>query len=386
MSLLRGFRLGSKATKKVVFNTGTLRNTPTYITNKNFAPIGTFKDTISRVIGDNIHKKRPIDLGSYTFYHAGYGIPKNRADIKKNNATEDYSAIVSKYEESGCCRSVGEDAYFHRSDAIGIGDGVGGWMNKKNGNPKLFALSLMYNACKEISRFEDVEDDKFMRNSDASPMDILNVAHAKAKKKLLDLGLKGSSTACIVILVGNELRVANLGDCGLMVVRDGDIIFRTEEQQHSFNFPYQLSTEPSLDMPIDAQVFRIGVKKGDLIIVASDGMFDNLFDEDILEVVDQCTSPVVKTKAKPTKLINTDQAIKTPIQSSKFPQLYLDPAEISRKLAERAYKVSMDSDCTESPFQNHAIYEGLYYHGGKADDISVVSAVVADLEDTPNRR
>lgn len=65
----------------------------------------------------------------------------------------------------------------------------------------------------------------------------------------------GSTTACIVILCQDELRIANIGDCGISVIRRNDYIFRSEEQQHSFNFPYQLGTA-SFDSPSDAQVKR----------------------------------------------------------------------------------------------------------------------------------
>lgn len=55
------------------------------------------------------------------------------------------------------------------------------------------------------------------------------------------------------MLYQDELRVANLGDCGVSIIRKDDYVFRSEEQQHSFNFPYQLGTA-SFDCPADAQV------------------------------------------------------------------------------------------------------------------------------------
>lgn len=35
----------------------------------------------------------------------------------------------------------------------------------------------------------------------------------------------------------------NLGDSGLIIFRDGNIVFKTVEQQHYFNCPYQLGTD-----------------------------------------------------------------------------------------------------------------------------------------------
>lgn len=44
--------------------------------------------------------------------------------------------------------------------------------------------------------------------------------------------------------IQKTLHAANLGDSGFMVVRKGKIILRSEEQQHFFNSPFQLSIPP----------------------------------------------------------------------------------------------------------------------------------------------
>lgn len=42
-----------------------------------------------------------------------------------------------------------------------------------------------------------------------------------------------------------KLYTANIGDSGFMVVRDGEVIHRSQEQQHFFNTPFQLSLPPA---------------------------------------------------------------------------------------------------------------------------------------------
>lgn len=37
---------------------------------------------------------------------------------------------------------------------------------------------------------------------------------------------------------------ANIGDSGYMVIRKGQIVHRSQEQQHYFNTPFQLSLPP----------------------------------------------------------------------------------------------------------------------------------------------
>ena len=59
--------------------------------------------------------------------------------------------------------------------------------------------------------------------------------------------------------VAGILQVANLGDSGCMVLRDGRIVLRTVEQTHAFNFPRQLGTG-SQDTPADADRLSIPVR------------------------------------------------------------------------------------------------------------------------------
>lgn len=41
------------------------------------------------------------------------------------------------------------------------------------------------------------------------------------------------------------LYTANIGDSGFIVMRKGQIVHRSEEQQHYFNTPFQLSLAPA---------------------------------------------------------------------------------------------------------------------------------------------
>lgn len=58
---------------------------------------------------------------------------------------------------------------------------------------------------------------------------------------------------------------------------------RSEEQQHYFNTPFQLSVPPPghggnvlSDSPESADTLSFPVKDGDVILVATDGVFDNV--------------------------------------------------------------------------------------------------------------
>lgn len=80
--------------------------------------------------------------------------------------------------------------------------------------------------------------------------------------------VQGSSTACILVLDGTHINAANLGDSGFMIIRGLEIVYRTKEQQHSFNFPYQIGTG-SADKPHHAQRITVEVQPDDLIILGT---------------------------------------------------------------------------------------------------------------------
>jgi len=290
---------------------------------------------------------------AYVFNHAASGFAKQgRPVCISSEETNRYFSV-----------QVGEDSYFKRYNALGVADGVGGWRNHLGANPALYSRKLMHYAYLEMEQLDRTLTPASSRHSGKiDPVDILQRSFDKSSQDAKHEGIVGSSTACVVVLGNDDLKIANLGDCGLSIIRHNHFVFRTEEQQHSFNFPYQLGTN-SFDSPQDAQRFTVKVEKGDIIILASDGLFDNLFDEDILEIVCEQISPKLEGVLAAT--------------GSNVPDI--DPQAISDALALRAKTVSEDADNGSSPFQTRAMKQGMYYQGGKADDISVLVAIVKDV-------
>lgn len=126
--------------------------------------------------------------------------------------------------------------------------GVGGWADVGI-DPALYAKQLMEGATIAV------EKDKI-----SDPKQILQEAYDYAST------VTGSSTACIASIEANRLRIANLGDSGLLLIRNNELVLKTREQQHSFNFPFQIGTG-STDLPQHAETYDVEIEAGDIVIL-----------------------------------------------------------------------------------------------------------------------
>ena len=168
-----------------------------------------------------------------------------------------------------------------------MADGVSGWA-ADGVDPALYAkeLSLHGNiAAKNTSIFHD------------DPYEILEYAHSNSESL-------GSSTCTIANITSFKLekmtssstedkpiallRWTNVGDSGVKVFRFGKIIFSSPVMEHYFNCPRQLANPKKVregDTPAIAQEDELELKKGDVVVLATDGVFDNMFDDEIGRIV-----------------------------------------------------------------------------------------------------
>jgi len=210
---------------------------------------------------------------------------------------------------------------------MGVFDGVGGWADA-GVDPREYSYALA-TACKQAV------DEQYLHD----PLAILEYGYDKTKN------IVGSCTAVVAQVHGTQLNALNIGDSGFRVVRNGDIVLATVEQQHRFNMPFQLGAESS-DKPSDGEIYNFTLQDGDIVVLGTDGVFDNLFDNKIAKIVKEN-------------------------QTSKA-------QEIARKIAESAFAMSIDGRVF-TPFVENAKKHGVYYEGGKPDDITVLVAKYNEL-------
>ncbi|GBG26068.1 Protein phosphatase PTC7-like fig [Hondaea fermentalgiana] len=229
----------------------------------------------------------------------------------------------------------GEDAMFisQEGSAIGVSDGVGGWIEMGVDSGE-YSRELMDNA----KRF--VQD-----SGSTDPVEILTASYDASQKK-------GTATACVMTIEDDVMRCVNLGDSGFIVLRPSAegyfIVSVSKEQQHYFNCPKQLGTN-SLDLPHDADRYEETLREGDLVIMGTDGLFDNLGVDDIIDILG--------------------------MSDHEFSCEDADLRKFSHMLARGAYKVSQIPTYV-SPFARAAQEHGIDHDGGKEDDITVIFAVV----------
>ncbi|XP_016972739.1 protein phosphatase PTC7 homolog [Drosophila rhopaloa] len=243
----------------------------------------------------------------------------------------------------------GEDSWFKAStesaDVMGVADGVGGWRSYGI-DPGEFSSFLM-RTCERLVQCSHFNPQR--------PVNLLAYSYCELmeqKKPIL-----GSSTACVLILnrETSTVHTANIGDSGFIVVRQGQVVHKSEEQQHYFNTPFQLSLPPPghgpnvlSDSPESADTMSFPVRDGDVILIATDGVFDNVPEDLMLQVLSE-----VEGERDPVKLQMT-----------------------ANSLALMARTLSLNSEFL-SPFALSARRNNIQARGGKPDDITVVLATVA---------
>eukprot|EP00758_Cryptobia_borreli_P007579 Tbor_TRINITY_DN5313_c0_g4::TRINITY_DN5313_c0_g4_i5::g.4544::m.4544/K17508/PTC7, PPTC7; protein phosphatase PTC7 len=205
----------------------------------------------------------------------------------------------------------------------------------------------------------------------------------------------GSATVLFATIVHDVLEVYTLGDCKLMLIRNGKVNFQSEDQVHDLNFPFQLGVG-SKDRPEDGIVSHIKVRPGDLVILGSDGIFDNVFVHDIIKILKDIVATddeflvkgpqgIVSNKRYQPLALSTDdfayrlilnEELRSPssrMRSGVLCQSLLQKA--SQRILQLAKSVAADPRA-DTPFAAKCLESGVYYEGGKEDDMTLVMAMI----------
>jgi serine/threonine protein phosphatase PrpC len=242
--------------------------------------------------------------------------------------------------------SGGEDAYVAMPYLMGVADGVGSWAARGVDSGR-YSRTLMKAA------HDYAAEEACYGNAHVAPQDALRHAYEEGKE------VTGTSTVLLASICNQAVDVLCLGDSGCMIMRpdfagdDEDVLYRSDEQQHQLNFPFQLGTA-SADRPEHAAHARVPVQAGDVVVLATDGIFDNVYDGDINQLIRDALR-----HADPADPLAVNAALN----------------EACDSVVARASSNAMDKRCS-TPFSDMCMMDGIRREGGKEDDMTIVLSVV----------
>ncbi|OMJ70249.1 hypothetical protein SteCoe_31815 [Stentor coeruleus] len=260
---------------------------------------------------------------------------------------------------------------------FGLADGVGEWINYGL-DPGLYSKELLknfkiefLNSCQNLENLNRNQIPDMLKKC-------LKSAFNNTKK------CYGSSTILIGFLYNSTLYMLNLGDSSLIILRPNNKtklltqVFRSSDLQHYFNCPFQLGYFPDeskyqdlinkgfkgfvdiveksnenienrlYDWPEDAKVEEFDIENEDVVVIGTDGLFDNVYCEDIIKIV---------LMIKKFSLAPKDYCVR-----------------VAKELVMMAIQKGWDTEYW-SPFARNAEKAGMNHRGGKLDDTSVIVAL-----------
>lgn len=275
-----------------------------------------------------------------------FGIPK--IDYCNNH-------LIPKKGSSPTPAECGQDSYFIKETekvvGLGIADGVTGY-NKFNIDSGKIARALMLHSSELI-------------DSGVNFGDCGNVIRVALYQLIEEKMFKGKDnvggTTSLIAKIDKDtavLEYGNLGDCKCIVLSRNKvgkyrIGHKSEDNLEKFNTPYHsVIMFDQLNSFIDDCDYiitqELALKAGDVILLMSDGVVDNVFDHELEKVVNE----VLKISKN-------------------------DARQLAESISFLAFNYSQYR-CGESPFYVASQEAGVERDdcGGKPDDITVVAAII----------
>jgi protein phosphatase PTC7 len=223
---------------------------------------------------------------------------ENDTDTKTTNLFRFNTGIFSIPNPN---KKSSEDAFEIHDGMICLADGVGSW-SQIGVDVSLFSKAL----CKHYK-------DHYIINSNRYKTTPKNIFIEASRETINTFKHKGSSTFCAAILDATTknnikiMRTVNMGDSGYMLIRPNNntiinnpnkvlnkmlkdeqeqplnILYKSEEQIHGFNTPFQVGYDT--DKPEAAFETEHEIQENDIIIMGTDGLWDNLFLPQILAII-----------------------------------------------------------------------------------------------------
>lgn len=227
-----------------------------------------------------------IKISSHEYHNTvANSLPKRLGTV--NNVGEQVHNVI-KVSGNLLSMGCGEDSAIGTSQFLGLADGVSGWNDSANGHASLWSRLILHRC---LDHYLARRTSELVPES-TTLLSILDSAHQDALNKISKLDETGSSTLMLARIRPEAmvLDVLSIGDSSIYVVRDGQIIFTNSDveseqskQRGIINCPGQIGTNSDQPASRSAQIYSVPIKTGDIVMLCSDGISDNLWQADIVD-------------------------------------------------------------------------------------------------------
>ncbi|KAI7494031.1 protein serine/threonine phosphatase 2C [Hortaea werneckii] len=376
-------------------------------------------------------------------YRLGAASAGKRTAVRPAKLDRDFWAYASTQEAPSppylrsTKKDAGEDAFFATTVgespshvAFGVADGVGGWQDS-GVDPSDFShglCGLMAGTAKTHEGLQE-QDGRNVR-----PRELLQVAYDAVIGNPRIVAGGCTASLCVADGEGNvetakyekfvssrvhsyfirallwymaDFRLTSrfcysLGDSGFLILSPGKVAARSVAQTHAFNTPYQLSKIPPRmqaqhaifggskqlsETPKDADVEHHQVGHGDIVLFATDGVWDNLSAQDVLQIVTKVMEehgywfrshnfPGAEALLNASRISQIARSL-SPERREEMENFL--PALLAQAVMREAKVAGLDSR-RNGPFAKEV---NMYYpqegwQGGKPDDIAVVVGIAVE--------
>ncbi|SMN18431.1 similar to Saccharomyces cerevisiae YHR076W PTC7 Type 2C protein phosphatase (PP2C) [Maudiozyma saulgeensis] len=325
----------------------------------------------SKIIGGNysLFSKRLFFSGSQNNFNNQYGSNGQQYDPSSASTNQftyksvvayqpkDRDDVIYQKLKDSIMSPTGEDNFFIQANSVsdlyaGVADGVGGWAEHGYDSS-----AISRELCKTMAEISSTLNPTKIQ---LTPKEIIDEAYKKIKNdKVVQVG--GTTAVATHFDANGTLTVANLGDSWCGVFRNEKLTYQTKFQTVGFNAPYQLAIIPNAmlkeaaarggsyiqNIPSDADEYSFQLQKDDVVIIATDGVTDNIATDDM-------------------EIFLKDKKVETNTNLQ----------QVANAFVKDVVKLSKDPNFPSVFAQEISKLYGKEYRGGKEDDITVVMVKV----------
>ncbi|CAK9440953.1 uncharacterized protein LODBEIA_P48220 [Lodderomyces beijingensis] len=312
------------------------------------------REQLKKIVAD----KYKFDFGYASFgFHSDSIVPSINSLSDLTDPTQLNSLLPRRRPQGSPSDTLsvkaGDDTMLVSPSVLAIADGVSGWESDGSlANSGIWSRSIVETFSRLMTEYKISHSPHHLKRRDIEEIlddSFLHTSH------LMDLQkLSGSSTLILGMISGDRILMISVGDSKIFIIRENKIIATNKEEMGEGFCPTQIGTNTMSKMPSDfAWIESFKLQENDYIVVCSDGITDNLYEEEIVSYI----SEFVNVKKNNLKTVANKLLIK------------------AKEVAFDDYAYTPYNEKVNSVLNKNS---GSTHHscGGKVDDMSIVVAKV----------